>query len=872
MYIEDVDYMKQNSIKENYTFIVDSKFRNQEEYPNPNNYVVNFDIPFKNVFGIEILDVSVPKTMYNIDNNTNKLYIYINTTKNSIINYFDMAEGLNWKKFSSIKNAEDSEIINYYLSDNLKKNIKIDDINYYGITNLNKYNYVTTVDILNWNRNVININEVDNNDNTDFNYESIYNIELSEDLKINNTFNNYNELEKYNINNLRTYNVIPIIDEVYDHKFYLKWYNSGSKFIENNYGLKWEYIGNTKPNKGNIIDNAFIKNKIKNNEFELSIEELESSNIDISNKNNYIELNINGNNMYYKPKTNINIGNRWTNTGIELNYYTEYINKKLEKTIKNKIYNQQDLVFTNIELNDNNYDFNNNINIFIRIITGLKWRITSNINDSGENLIDNSEIIKLIKDKSKNIADVVEFNITDFANFDINFFLNNINVNSYVLIDNIIWKTDYSIYIPDGTIYVNGKIKKQWLLNNDLANLIASDNNFEQKYYTININQLEWNNFNINFEELLSDTVIIINNYYYKILPSYYYIANKDYYYPNDILNINNENDYQKLLDIFFELFVLEIPIGNYTLNRLIVALNTQFREVINSKILNRKIEDVQDNKFLINTDNFELELQCSGNTIPADIQNILKFQANRNIILDMNKSTLNKTLGFYSKVSDDLQYSNNYSYLNINKINIYERFYHSIESDNKYKIIAPGIVYLIGSEYIILKCPEIEEHLYGSLSYTKNTVGLAKIRVSNWGLNEETTSYLKLKLREFHPIGKLSKITLKFENGEGDLYDFRGVNHNIVFAIHYYSAKQKQKFEKSIINPEYKMNFIDYKYLQEENEDDSDIENDINDSVISIEDYKEMEKKYSDKKYDSGYELNYENIRKQLYDNINDD
>ena len=66
-------------------------------------------------------------------------------------------------------------------------------------------------------------------------------------------------------------------------------------------------------------------------------------------------------------------------------------------------------------------------------------------------------------------------------------------------------------------------------------------------------------------------------------------------------------------------------------------------------------------------------------------------------------------------------------------------------------------------------------------------------------------------------------------------------------------------------------MNYIDYKYLQEENEEDSDIENDINDSVISIEDYKKMEKKYSDKKYDSGYELNYDNIRK-LYDNINDD
>ena len=159
MSIEDVDYMKQNSIKENYTFVVDSKFRNQEEYPNPNNYVVNFDIPFKNVFGIEILEVSVPKTMYNIDNNTNKLYIYVNTTKNSIINYFDMAEGLNWDKLNSVKNTEDSEIINYYLSDNLKKNIKIDNISNYGITNLNKYNYVTTVNILNWNRVIININE-----------------------------------------------------------------------------------------------------------------------------------------------------------------------------------------------------------------------------------------------------------------------------------------------------------------------------------------------------------------------------------------------------------------------------------------------------------------------------------------------------------------------------------------------------------------------------------------------------------------------------------------------------------------------------------------------------------------------------------------
>ena len=44
-------------------------------------------------------------------------------------------------------------------------------------------------------------------------------------------------------------------------------------------------------------------------------------------------MDINGNKNFYKPITNINIGNRWINTDIELNYYTEYINEKLEKKV-----------------------------------------------------------------------------------------------------------------------------------------------------------------------------------------------------------------------------------------------------------------------------------------------------------------------------------------------------------------------------------------------------------------------------------------------------------------------------------------------------------------------------------------------------------
>ena len=536
MSIEDVDYMKQNSIKENYTFIVDSKFRNQEEYPDPNNYVVNFDIPFKNVFGIEILDVSIPKTMYNIDNDTNKLYIYINTTKNPIINYFDMVEGLKWEKFDNIRNIqEDSEIINYILSDNLKNNRIIHSSDYYGITNLNKYNYISVVDILEWNRIEIDVNTIDN----DSNYTSIYNIKLSEDLKINNIFQNYiytkyysnhDELNEYDINDLRTYNVIPIIDSEYDEKYYLKWYNTGNEQIENNYGLKWEYIGNTKPIHGNNINNDFLTNNIITNALELSFEKIESLNIDISNKNNYIEIINDDVKNYYKPKTNINVGNKWVNIDIESNYYEEYENNNLGNEIKNKIYNNrlnkwqittdypnnrlelvntnlsdlldskfststsiitltdvelstiqidsnignnsyvsssvagryyivnEELIFTNEELNDLNFDFNNGINIFIKLITGLKWRITNSINDSGENRINSDTIKNLIRAKS--ISNIIDLEISDFTIFDKNFFINNINSNSYILIDNIIWRTEYTTYVPDGTIDINGNKKK----------------------------------------------------------------------------------------------------------------------------------------------------------------------------------------------------------------------------------------------------------------------------------------------------------------------------------------------------------------------------------------------------------------------------
>lgn len=76
MSIEDISYLKNNSIKDNIIYSIDSGNRDKTIYKNPNQYTINFDQPFKYVYGIEILDSSIPRTMYQIDKYNNKFYIY----------------------------------------------------------------------------------------------------------------------------------------------------------------------------------------------------------------------------------------------------------------------------------------------------------------------------------------------------------------------------------------------------------------------------------------------------------------------------------------------------------------------------------------------------------------------------------------------------------------------------------------------------------------------------------------------------------------------------------------------------------------------------------------------------------------------------
>ena len=657
MSIEDINYLKNNSIKQNYTFLIDSTDRDRDKFPNPNKYVVEFTVPFKNVIGMEIIDASIPRTMYNIDIENNLIYYYLGTNEEDNV----IKNGVTEKIACNLIKYNCSYIDSYTLLENSGYIELSNNINIYNIY----ANYVNTYG----NETLIGGNEIGITYSFKVKAEAIYNNDYSKD----NTycifsFGYYHLWNQTNTNyTAMTVNVLKKIEgELYDIQFII-----GDGTIE---GDK------------NIIANVDLSEEV------------------------HICWTI------LENKWNIYI----SNNSLSLNIVQQFT---VKKTIKNVFY--------------------------IKKYIGRSLSAPITLNKTGN------------------------------------------NYKGY-------WNDGAKMYIKDFKIY-NRELK-----TNEIA--------------------------------------LCRNNTIIKGLTIWYKLYDND----NDTKNYG-ENEYINYIDIFNK---ISIDTGDYTLKTFL--LNYEEKE--------------------------DSEIGFKKHSEPAELTNLIDIYSRLPFILDMERSTIYENLGFdlYNSINP-LYINDRYQYKSIyNTDRRMYKMFHSIINTKLTKVIdniefdkniitSPGIVYLIGNKYIVLKCPEIEEHLFGSLSYSKYSLGLAKFRVDNVGINSERLAITKLPIREFHPIGKLSRISLRFETNKGLLYDFKGVNHNIVFAIYYYEPKQNKFPEGSILNPEYKMNYIDYQYYQEEIEGDSDDENEEY-SRDNIDDYKKREIDYSNE----GIKLT--QFNKNFVNNNNDD
>jgi hypothetical protein len=197
------------------------------------------------------------------------------------------------------------------------------------------------------------------------------------------------------------------------------------------------------------------------------------------------------------------------------------------------------------------------------------------------------------------------------------------------------------------------------------------------------------------------------------------------------------------------------------------------------------------------------------------------------NDVASANVSTFKELVG-----SSWLPIDSNGLYYNMSVTVTQAQEYHRVE--------APGLYSLVGERYATLRCPEIESASLRSLAYTTGNMGLGKIRLGVIGFSENRMDYNRVAMREFHPIGKLPRVTLRFEAGNGQLYDFKGVNHTVVMVVHYYHGFVGSAFGTSDLNPNYRPNFVEYLAHQEEQEPDSDEQSiDYNEDVEQFADWR---------------------------------
>lgn len=212
----------------------------------------------------------------------------------------------------------------------------------------------------------------------------------------------------------------------------------------------------------------------------------------------------------------------------------------------------------------------------------------------------------------------------------------------------------------------------------------------------------------------------------------------------------------------------------------------------------------------------FESNISVSNLSSPADKRNQYIFSSTKPFSFDIKNSTIGDILGFeeYNNVVNDLSYtkgSNN-------------QIFSSVNNSNTHTIIPPGMYSFVGDRYVMLKCKEIEDHLFHSRSFEKYSLGLAKFKLGVFGYGDERFDFSNIPPREFHPLGKLDFLTFRFEKPDGTLYNFRGINHTLTVVIRYYVNKPMSIFETSKLNPNYHPNFRNW-WIENQYQNDSDTE-----------------------------------------------
>lgn len=115
----------------------------------------------------------------------------------------------------------------------------------------------------------------------------------------------------------------------------------------------------------------------------------------------------------------------------------------------------------------------------------------------------------------------------------------------------------------------------------------------------------------------------------------------------------------------------------------------------------------------------------------------------------------------------------------------------------NLYELYTSGFKYSFAQrQYLDVRCEELDTILTrGKLN--KQTVGFGKVKLRDDRSQKSADNRFQIQSRFFHPISKLTALTLSFVDEEKDFYNFEGQDHTLTIMIKTVGMKSSKTRER---------------------------------------------------------------------------
>lgn len=820
MSIEDINYLYKNSIKDNAIIFIESHKRNRDIYSTPSEYTITFDNPFKYVYGVEVLDASIPRTMYQIDKTNNNLKVVMGDANYNIY------------KLAVYNN--DSYIENTFASNNQTETNQNWQGNY-GNTGMN---------YLDANGTTLNSGQYGNNSLLWLRDITLDPQDMSIDTFINNLNNKFGELSlsignaDVSIANNKKLNFRAVSNPatstskilIYSGSdadnnglitdtipFYILGYNSNMTetlgFDENALSVSNDYTSDiTDLEKRNIF---MLLNNISIEDWNTISKQYIDD--DIYNKTQWegvSNINDNDNHPFDSRRTSLNDRDRTLLVLQKLdefistptNYYNDFItfeNESLNKIFKSNI-NKGDVGKYNLSTNVNN-EYNSSypdFNIPKTIEFFVKWNDENNLYEFKDKII-TQNIYPTYTSKPELtfiLGNTYKFDLSDISNnrrfcfikyrTDNSGIADSGNDNNFIriygnteynltMINSQEWETEYSLD-PSLNTHINTVVEpKEYFFKRVDSDNEATINNLIEL-----LNNIRSNSGNEIFKATNVDNNFIAINLLQDEIPS------------DDTPNNTN---------------ISTIQISNFNFTP---KLNFSYSETSSSSENSSSI--ISNNIIRSGTpgnNGAYLEFTTVDNDFGATPNAIFGTPNN---FYYLSVPVIDNTTIILNGSLTGTEYNFNPHTTSGNSVNLQRSSVHRIQT--------PGMINLTGERLITLKSNIIEDNLYKNESGT-SSIGIALFKVGTSGFTDNRLDFTNFKPKDFHPIGKLTHIDFRFEIDNNVLYDFKGVNHNLLLNIKYFVPHKIIDTLNYTLNSNYNPDFINYKKLQYEKDDDSEEE-----------------------------------------------